>query len=96
MREDDEEAPEEELDDAIEPVFKHGSVVRGTNGCGMYCHLIVTGQHRGHVRYVDGEGATPFGAPFGGTTAAQASPTGPPTGQPTRSGSTPRTEHPYG
>ncbi|MFF0298387.1 hypothetical protein ACFYST_33610 [Kitasatospora sp. NPDC004614] len=69
MREDDEEAPEEDLDDAIEPVFKHGSVVLGTNGCDMYCHLIVTGQHRDHVRYVDGEGATPFGALFGGTTA---------------------------
>ncbi|MFG2695732.1 SMI1/KNR4 family protein [Kitasatospora sp. NPDC048407] len=67
--EDDEDTPEEELDDTIEPVFNHGSVVLGTDGCGMFWHLIVTGQHRGHVWFVDGEGATPFGAPFGGTTA---------------------------
>ncbi|MFI9787441.1 SMI1/KNR4 family protein [Kitasatospora sp. NPDC051984] len=89
----DEDTPEEELDDAIEPVFDHGSVVLGTDGCGRYWHLIVTGQHRGHVWFVDGGGATPFGAPFGGTTATPGFAAGSPTGRKARSGSTPRPEH---
>ena len=36
----------------------------------MYWHLVVTGPHRGHVWFVTGEGALPFGAEFGTTTAA--------------------------
>ena len=41
----------------------------GTDGCGIYWHLIVTGPHRGHVWQIAGEGAQPFGAEFGYTTA---------------------------
>ncbi|CAM5271445.1 hypothetical protein STANM309S_06406 [Streptomyces tanashiensis] len=33
----------------------------GTDGCGMYWHLIVTGPQRGHVWQIAGEGAMPFG-----------------------------------
>ncbi|MFJ8441538.1 SMI1/KNR4 family protein [Kitasatospora griseola] len=66
----DEDTPEEELDEAIEPVFNDGSIVLGTDGCGMYWHLVVTGRHRGHIWLVTGEGAFPFGDTFGGTTAA--------------------------
>ncbi|MFJ1793036.1 SMI1/KNR4 family protein [Kitasatospora griseola] len=65
----DEDTPEEELDEAIEPVFNDGSIVLGTDGCGMYWHLVVTGRHRGHIWLVTGEGAFPFGDAFGGTTA---------------------------
>ncbi|MCX4846278.1 SMI1/KNR4 family protein [Streptomyces sp. NBC_00893] len=41
-------------------VFDHGSIVLGTDGCGMYWHLIVTGPQRGHVWWISGEGAYPF------------------------------------
>jgi len=58
-----------ELDARIEEVFNHGSVVLGTDGCGMYWHLVVTGPHRGHIWLITGEGAGPFGAEFGFTTA---------------------------
>ncbi|MCP2322276.1 hypothetical protein HDA40_000783 [Hamadaea flava] len=34
----------------------------------MYRHLIVTGEHRGHLWLITGEDATPFGAEFGHTT----------------------------
>jgi hypothetical protein len=34
----------------------------------MNWHLIVTGEHRGHVWFICGEGASPFGAEFGDTT----------------------------
>ncbi|MGA5823365.1 SMI1/KNR4 family protein [Kitasatospora sp. NPDC094028] len=61
--------PFEEIDPIIEQVFNHGSIVLGTDGCGMYWHLIVTGPHRGHIWNISGEGATPFGAEFGFTTA---------------------------
>jgi hypothetical protein len=67
---DDEGAePCAELDARIEEVFNHGSVVLGTDGCGMYWHLVVTGPQRGHIWLITGEGAGPFGAEFGFTTA---------------------------
>jgi hypothetical protein len=62
--------PEAELDRLRTPVFDHGSIVLGTDGCGMDWHLVVTGPHRGHVWLVTGEGAQPFGADFGCTTGA--------------------------
>jgi hypothetical protein len=65
--EDDPRSPEE-LDEALAPVFDHGSIVLGTDGCGMYWHLIVTGPHRGHIWNISGEGAAPFGSEFGFTT----------------------------
>lgn len=65
----DDPRPGEEIGPLIDRVFNHGSVVLGTDGCGMNWHLIVTGEHRGHIWFICGEGATPFGAPFGGTTA---------------------------
>lgn len=58
----------EELGPLLEPVYDHGSLVLGTDGCGMYWHLIVTGPHRGHMWNISGEGACPFGAEFGYTT----------------------------
>jgi hypothetical protein len=41
--------PAEEIESLRGPVFDHGSVVLGTDGCGMYWHLIVTGPHRGRA-----------------------------------------------
>ncbi|MFC4145141.1 SMI1/KNR4 family protein [Micromonospora mangrovi] len=60
--------PDEEIDSLVEQVCNDGSIVLGTDGCGMYWHLIVTGPHRGHVWNISGEGAVPFGAEFGHTT----------------------------
>jgi hypothetical protein len=57
--------PGEETELLLGDVFDHGSVVLGTEGCGMYWHLIVTGPHRGHVWLITGEGAGPFGREFG-------------------------------
>jgi hypothetical protein len=58
----------EEIGPLLEPVYNDGSIVLGTDGCGMYWHLIVTGPHRGHIWNISGEGAVPFGAEFGYTT----------------------------
>ncbi|WP_217369620.1 hypothetical protein [Nonomuraea antri] len=60
MWEDDPRPPEK-----IDEVFDHGSIVLGTDGCGLYWHLIVTGPHRGHVWQISGEGAGPFGISSG-------------------------------
>ncbi|MFJ5230846.1 SMI1/KNR4 family protein [Kitasatospora sp. NPDC088391] len=72
--EDDEETPEDEFDALVGAVTDHGSIVLGTEGCGMYWHLVVTGPQRGHLWLVTGEGAAPYGstsgADFGRTTAA--------------------------
>ncbi|MEU8778601.1 SMI1/KNR4 family protein [Streptomyces sp. NPDC048606] len=51
----------EEFEARTDPVFDHGSLLLGTDGCGMYWHLIVTGPQRGHVWQIAGEGAMPFG-----------------------------------
>ncbi|OIJ99695.1 SMI1/KNR4 family protein [Streptomyces colonosanans] len=64
----EDDLPDDELGPMLEPVFGHGSIVLGTDGCGMYWHLIVTGLHRGHVWNICGEGAGPFGSEFGFTT----------------------------
>ncbi|MQY38899.1 hypothetical protein SRB17_69140 [Streptomyces sp. RB17] len=53
----------------IERVVRDGSIVLGTDGCGMDWHLIVSGPHRGHIWLITGEGAAPFGTEFGHTTA---------------------------
>jgi hypothetical protein len=66
----DDPRPQEEIDAVLDQVFDHGSIVLGTDGCGMYWHLIVTGPHRGHIWNISGEGAAPFGAEFGFTTGA--------------------------
>ncbi|GIE87110.1 hypothetical protein Are01nite_35900 [Actinoplanes regularis] len=58
----EDEEPDEEL---IDRVFNDGSIVLGTDGCGAYWHLVVTGPHRGQVWMITGEGAAPFGAEFG-------------------------------
>ncbi len=52
---------EQEFEDRIAPVYDHGSLLLGTDGCGMYWHLIVTGPQRGHVWLIDENGAIPFG-----------------------------------
>ncbi|MFD6659250.1 SMI1/KNR4 family protein [Streptomyces parvus] len=62
--EENESAPqdqEQELDERMASVFDHGSLLLGTDGCGMYWHLIVTGPQRGHVWLIDENGAIPFG-----------------------------------
>ncbi|BCY07776.1 SMI1/KNR4 family protein [Actinoplanes sp. L3-i22] len=56
---------EEPDDERLEQTFNDGSVVLGTDGCGLYWHLVVTGPHRGQVWMISGEGAIPFGAEFG-------------------------------
>jgi hypothetical protein len=63
----DDPRPVAEIDPILDRVFGHGSVVLGTDGCGMYWHLVVSGPHRGHVWLITGEGAVPFGAEFGHT-----------------------------
>lgn len=63
----DDPRPVAEIDPVLERVFDDGSVVLGTDGCGMYWHLVVSGPHRGHVWLITGEGAVPFGAEFGHT-----------------------------
>ncbi|MEV4279027.1 SMI1/KNR4 family protein [Actinoplanes xinjiangensis] len=56
------EGDDEEPDEArLASVFDDGSIVLGTDGCGMNWHLVVTGVHRGQVWMVSGEGAMPFG-----------------------------------
>ncbi|MFK3984149.1 SMI1/KNR4 family protein [Micromonospora sp. NPDC050397] len=64
----DDPRPTEETKTLLEQVFNDGSIVLGTDGCGMYWHLVVTGPHRGQVWFISGEGAVPFGASFGSTT----------------------------
>ncbi|MEQ4606119.1 SMI1/KNR4 family protein [Streptomyces bacillaris] len=51
----------QQCEDRRGPVFDHGSLLLGTDGCGMYWHLIVTGPERGHVWLIDENGAIPFG-----------------------------------
>ncbi|WP_327234752.1 SMI1/KNR4 family protein [Streptomyces sp. NBC_01317] len=52
---------DEEFEARTAPVFDHGSLLLGTDGCGMYWHLIITGPQRGHVWFIDEYGAVPFG-----------------------------------
>ncbi|MER6672009.1 SMI1/KNR4 family protein [Streptomyces sp. NPDC000983] len=59
--EEDEEVSEQELEARMDSVFDHGSLLLGTDGCGMYWHLIITGPQRGHVWLIDENGAVPFG-----------------------------------
>ncbi|MGW2082213.1 SMI1/KNR4 family protein [Streptomyces sp. NPDC001939] len=59
--EDEEASPEQEFEARMNSVFDHGSLLLGTDGCGMYWHLIVTGWQRGHVWLIDENGAMPFG-----------------------------------
>lgn len=62
----DEEAQSEaELEARMDAVFEHGSLLLGTDGCGMYWHLVVTGPQRGHVWLIDEYGAMPFGTSSG-------------------------------
>lgn len=59
---DEEPLSEQEFEARTGAVFDHGSLLLGTDGCGMYWHLIVTGPQRGHVWQIAGEGAMPFGS----------------------------------
>ncbi|MFJ6392641.1 SMI1/KNR4 family protein [Streptomyces sp. NPDC091972] len=52
---------EQEFEARLDSVFDHGSLLLGTDGCGMYWHLIVTGPQRGHVWLIDENAAIPFG-----------------------------------
>ncbi|MEV0035990.1 MULTISPECIES: SMI1/KNR4 family protein [unclassified Streptomyces] len=65
----DDPRPYEEIEPLIDEVCNHGSVVLGTDGCGMYWHLVVTGPQRGRIWNISDVGAAPFGAAFGHTTA---------------------------
>ena len=58
----------EPAEEQLDPIYDHGSLILGTDGCGMYWHLIVTGEHRGHIWLINDVGATPFGSEFGYTT----------------------------
>ncbi|MFE5509482.1 SMI1/KNR4 family protein [Streptomyces sp. NPDC056529] len=59
--EDEEALSEEEFEARTDSVYDHGSLLLGTDGCGMYWHLVVTGPQRGHVWLIDENGAIPFG-----------------------------------
>ncbi|MFH9958929.1 SMI1/KNR4 family protein [Streptomyces roseolus] len=59
--EDGEELSEQEFEARWEAAVSHGSLLLGTDGCGMDWHLIVTGPQRGHVWLIDEIGAIPFG-----------------------------------
>lgn len=85
----DEERPDEELGPLLEPVHNHGSLVLGTDGCGMYWHLIVTGPHRGHIWNISGEGAALLVPSSVTPPRAPASPAGSNTGRRTKTGTTP-------
>ncbi|MFF0012252.1 SMI1/KNR4 family protein [Streptomyces sp. NPDC005374] len=63
------EGPYEDPDAVIGQVFRHGSIVLGTDGCAMNWHLVVTGPHRGHIWHITDVGAMPFGSEFGHTTS---------------------------
>ncbi|MGW4839287.1 SMI1/KNR4 family protein [Streptomyces globisporus] len=56
-----EELSDDESEARVEAVYDHGSLLLGTDGCGMYWHLITTGPQRGHVWLIDEFGAIPFG-----------------------------------
>ncbi|MEV6550963.1 SMI1/KNR4 family protein [Streptomyces sp. NPDC051597] len=60
-KENEEALSEPELEARMEAAFDHGSLLLGTDGCGMYWHLVVTGPQRGHVWLIDEYGALPFG-----------------------------------
>jgi hypothetical protein len=66
------EGAEHERDDgiSIHDVFTRGIVPLGTDGCGIYWALVVTGSQRGHVWELTDCGAQPFGREFGYTTGA--------------------------
>ncbi len=58
---------DEDLTEAQEELLSrvsHGSLVLGTDGCGIYWHLIVTGPERGMVWQITGEGAQPCDPPL--------------------------------
>ncbi|MGW2259417.1 SMI1/KNR4 family protein [Streptomyces sp. NPDC004749] len=65
----DDPRPYEEIEPLIDAVYNYGSVVLGTDGCGMYWQLVVTGPQRGRIWNISDVGAAPFGASFGRATA---------------------------
>ncbi|MEV4973004.1 SMI1/KNR4 family protein [Streptomyces scopuliridis] len=67
----DDPRPYEEIEPLIDEVYNYGSVVLGTDGCGMYWHLVVSGAHRGRIWNISDVGAAPFGAVFGRTSAEE-------------------------
>ncbi|SBT92586.1 SMI1 / KNR4 family (SUKH-1) [Streptomyces sp. DI166] len=63
----EDEDPADDIEERIEQVHNHGSLVLGTDGCAMNWHLVVTGPQRGHIWQVTDVGALPFGAHSGFT-----------------------------
>ncbi|MFD6876218.1 MULTISPECIES: SMI1/KNR4 family protein [unclassified Streptomyces] len=57
--------PAEDMEETLERVHHHGSIVLGTDGCAMNWHLVVAGPQRGHVWLITDVGAAPFGEGFG-------------------------------
>ncbi|GGY81219.1 hypothetical protein GCM10010363_72540 [Streptomyces omiyaensis] len=55
------ELSQEELEARTDAAYDHGSLLLGTDGCGMYWHLVVTGPERGQIWMIDEYGAVPFG-----------------------------------
>lgn len=82
--------PYEDPDAVIEQVARHGSIMLGTDGCGMDWHLIVTGPHRGHLWQITGEEGFRSGPRSATPPPSPASPAGCGTGRTAGSGSTPR------
>ncbi|OJD14284.1 hypothetical protein AJ78_05362 [Emergomyces pasteurianus Ep9510] len=74
--EDDPELPEGFPSSAVDEegeadIFGRGCLDLGTEGCGMHWYLIISGEQRGQIWHLAGEGAAPFAGPFGFTTAQQ-------------------------
>lgn len=53
------EGEEEDEKPHLQDAIKNGKLVLGTDGCGMYWVLIVTGPERGNVWFESGEGVAP-------------------------------------
>jgi SMI1 / KNR4 family (SUKH-1) len=60
---------DEKPDELYAAITDHGSIVLGTDGCGMNWHLIVSGGQRGRIWQITGEGAAYYGAESGWTSA---------------------------
>ncbi|GHJ92310.1 hypothetical protein SNE510_18290 [Streptomyces sp. NE5-10] len=81
--------PQEEFEARTGAVFDHGSLLLGTDGCGMYWHLVVTGPQRATSGRSPARARSPSAptSPTPRCPALPASPAGSPTGPGATTGS---------